>query len=75
MSMSMYASSADYWKAQAEKNAKEAARYRWLRDNEESDLAICEWCADHCEGTGYYRDARPAQVVDEAIDAAMKGKP
>ena len=75
MSMSMYASSADYWKAQAEKYAKDAARYRWLRDNQESDLAICEWCADHCEGTGYYRDARASTIVDAAVDAAMLASP
>lgn len=36
-SMSMYASNADYWKAQAEANAKDAERYRWLRDNTHPD--------------------------------------
>ncbi len=32
-SMSMFASSADYWRAQAEANAKDAERYRWLREH------------------------------------------
>lgn len=31
MSMSMYVNSTDYWKAQAEKNVKDADRYRTLR--------------------------------------------
>ena len=34
--MSLYASSADYWKAQAEANAKDAERYRWMRDESTS---------------------------------------
>jgi sarcosine oxidase delta subunit len=33
MSMSMYASSAEYWKEQAEANEKDAERYRWVRNS------------------------------------------
>lgn len=47
----------------------DAERYRWLRDDETSDWAICEW--DH-GSSGYYRDARAAKIVDAAIDAARQ---
>jgi len=57
-----------------ESDKKDAERYRWLRDNIDSDWAICEWCNDDREGTGYYRDARAAHIVDAAIDAAMGGE-
>lgn len=49
---------------------RDAERYRWLRDSQESDWAICEWANDH-DGTGFYRDARNAEIVEAAIDAAM----
>lgn len=60
-SMSMCASSADYWKAQAEANAKDAERYRWLRSNGEPDA-----------GMAYQLDGTPG-MYDAAIDAAMAG--
>jgi len=51
-------------------DAKDAERYRWLRDDTDSDWAICEW--SHAPGDeGYYRDARAPHIVDAAIDAAM----
>ena len=53
MSMSMYASSADYWKAQAEANAKDAERYRWLRDKGSATWTpfTRQWDmnAEHCD--------------------------
>lgn len=55
----------------------DAGRYRWLRDDLNSDWAICEWSHDEPDGIGYYRDARAADVVDAAIDqarAAMQAK-
>lgn len=51
---------------------KDVERYQWLRDNHESDWAICEW-AHGLDGIGFYRDSRSETVVDAAIDAAMKG--
>ncbi len=53
---------------------KDVERYLWLRDNHESDWAICEWAHD-LDGVGFYRDSRSETVVDAAIDAAMKGTP
>lgn len=51
-------------------DARDAERYRWLRDDTDSDWAICEW--SHVPGDeGYYRDARAPHIVDAAIDAAM----
>lgn len=53
-----------------QKLKQDAARYRWLRDDTDSDWAICEW--SHAPGDeGYYRDARAPHIVDAAIDAAM----
>lgn len=49
---------------------KDAERYRWLRDDTDSDWAICEWSHDPGD-EGYYRDARAPHIVDAAIDAAM----
>lgn len=51
---------------------KDAERYRWLRDNTDSDWAICEWNTDESDGVGYYRDARAPNIVDAAIDAAKE---
>lgn len=48
-----------------------AARYCWLRDNEDGDYGICVWDSED----GWARDARPPSVVDAAIDAAMKDHP
>jgi len=73
----------DMWKGQCERQAEQLAqlraeverlrpnaeRYEWLRDNHESDWAICEW-QDDPDGLGYYRDARASHIVDAAIDAA-----
>lgn len=56
--------------ARLEQAERHATRYLWLRDGQESDWAICEWANDH-DGTGFYRDARNAEIVEAAIDAAM----
>mgnify|MGYP003519988669 CR=1 FL=1 len=63
MSISLYASSADYWKAKAEANAKDAERYRWLRDN--------PWPAILEADIMLHRNAR----WDAEIDAAMAVTP
>ena len=55
----------------AASDARDAARYRWLRDNTDSDWAICEWNTDESDGIGYYRDARAPNIVDAEIDAAI----
>lgn len=69
----------DMWKGQCERQAAElealradAERYRWLRDDLDSNWAICEWSHDDADGIGFYRDARAAHIVDAAIDAARK---
>ena len=74
MSMSMYASSADYWNAQAEKNAKDAERYRWLRDKAyfyggngyPTVWCVIGTCADDMAPTH-------SAAMETAIDAAMAG--
>lgn len=49
-------------------DARDAARYRALRDGRCGDWAICEFCHED----GYYvGDARAAHIVDAEIDAAM----
>ena len=59
----------DQLRAEVERLRPNAERYEWLRDNHESDWAICEW-QDEPDGLGYYRDARASHIVDAAIDAA-----
>lgn len=59
----------DQLRAEVERLRPNAERYEWLRDNHESDWAICEW-QDDPDGLGYYRDARASHIVDAAIDAA-----
>lgn len=49
---------------------RDAERYRWLRDDGDSDWAICQW-----HGGDYYCEGRAAAVVDAAIDAAMQPEP
>lgn len=56
------------------KHMADARRYRWLRDDTDSDWAICKWNCDEPDGIGYYRDARKPDVVDAAIDSA-RAKP
>jgi hypothetical protein len=70
-SMSMFASSADYWRAQAEANAKDAERYRWLRDN-----ASCQWDLDYEHVEVVFRlDEEEWEDMDDAIDRAMAAAP
>lgn len=59
----------DQLRAEVERLRADAERYRWLRDNLESEWAICEW-QDDPDGLGYYRDARAPEFVDAAIDHA-----
>lgn len=59
--------------AEVERLRPNAERYEWLRDNLESEWAICEW-QDDPDGLGYYRDARASHIVDAAIDAARTHK-
>lgn len=59
----------DQLRAEVERLRADAERYEWLRDNHESEWAICEW-QDDPDGLGYYRDARAPEFVDAAIDAA-----
>jgi len=67
MGMSMYASSADYWKAQAEKNAKDAERYRWLRERGDGRCT---------EKDGYGgQTLKMGECLDSAVDAAMAAAP
>lgn len=60
----------DQLRAEVERLMADAERYRWLRDNLESEWAICEW-QDDPDGLGYYRDARAPEFVDAAIDHAL----
>jgi hypothetical protein len=60
-SMSMFASSADYWRAQAEANAKDAERYRFLRDEDGAFDAFMD---------NYYNASGPADI-DAAVDRAI----
>ena len=64
----------DTLRAEVERLKPNAERYEWLRDNHESDWAICEW-QDDPDGLGYYRDARLPSIVDTAIDTARKATP
>ena len=59
----------DQLRAEVERLRVDAERYVWLRDNHESEWAICEW-QDDPDGLGYYRDARAPEFVDAAIDHA-----
>lgn len=59
-----------YATAAVKQYKQDAERYRWLRDDTDSDWAICEWSHDPGDD-GYYRDARAPHMVDAAIDAAM----
>ena len=58
---------------EVERLRADAERYRLLRDRRIDGWAICEWI-DEPDGVGYYGDARPAAVVDAAIDAARNTK-
>jgi len=70
-----YAAERDQLRAQLDQAVQQykedAERYRWLRDDTDSDWAICEWSHDPGD-EGYYRDARAPHIVDAAIDAAME---
>lgn len=63
----------DQLRAEVERLRPNAERYEWLRDNLESEWAICEW-QDDPDGIGYYRDARASHIVDANIDAARTHK-
>ena len=66
-----------YWRKRAQApaaelgDAKDAARYRWLRNNTGGEWAICEWSGRDEDGAGYYADCRHPEIIDAAIDAAM----
>lgn len=68
-----YAAERDQLRAEVERLRANAERYEWLRDNLESEWAICEW-QDDPDGLGYYHDARAPHIVDAAIDAARTHK-
>lgn len=69
---------ASYWRcwqaalaqqsAQQEQDRIDAERYRWLRDNRESDWTICLW-----DGFEYIRGGLTPEIIDAGIDAARKG--
>lgn len=68
--MSVYRSISDAYFSDAQRiaDARDAARYRALRDGLCGDWAICEYCHED----GYYvSDARASHIVDAEIDAAM----
>jgi hypothetical protein len=70
--MSMFASSADYWRAQAEANAKDAERYQFLRD----DFSPMGLDIDGNHAWAYRRNATlKGPNLDAAIDAAMAPRP
>lgn len=56
--------------AEIERLRADAARYRWLRDNDIGDYALCVW--DDVDASYCREDAAAA---DSAIDAAMKDAP
>ena len=60
----------DKLRAEVERLRPNAMRYEFLRDDINSDWAICEWSHDEPDGLGYYRDARAPEFVDAAIDQA-----
>lgn len=62
----------DKLRAEVERLRPNALRYEFLRDDINSDWAICEWSHDEPDGIGYYRDARAPDVVDAAIDRAIE---
>ena len=63
LSMSMYATSEDYWKARAELAEKDAERYRWLREQGDSRCT---------EKDGYGgQSLKMGDCLDAAVDAAM----
>ncbi len=64
MSMSKFATAEDYYKAEAERNRKDAERYRWLR-------AQREWHEMNQTQDAMWRCDMPAREVDSAIDAAI----
>jgi hypothetical protein len=46
-SMSMYSSSADYWKADAKRYAENAAFWRWKAESAEKDAELYRWLRDN----------------------------
>lgn len=72
MSMSQYASEAHYWKAEAEQNALDAARYRFLRH----DFSPMGVNIDGNHAWAYRRNATlKGPNLDAAIDAAILAEP
>lgn len=74
LSMSMFASSADYWKAMYERDARDAARYRWLRQQDwfDSDLCVLRDPKNVLtKGVGLGADCPSRDRLDAAIDAAL----
>ncbi len=68
MSMSKYANRADYWKAQAEKNAQDAERYRELR-------ALLAGDAPMIREAKRIIDMDYVWLMDAELDAAISGAP
>jgi hypothetical protein len=52
-------------KGRLEEAERDAARYRWLRDNTDLMWSICHWSDDD---NAYFRDERAPGIVDAAID-------
>jgi len=72
MSMSKYATAADYWEAEAKRNEMEAARYRFLR----SDFSPMGLSIDGNHAWAYRRNATlKGPNLDAAIDAAILADP
>ena len=71
MSMSKFASSADYWKAEAERNKQDAERYRWLRNQHWYDSDLC--VVLYPKNSVKLGSVCPCSVyLDSAIDVAME---
>lgn len=72
MSMSKYATKADYWEAEAKRNEMEAARYRFLK----RDFSPLGLNIDGNHAWAYRRNATlKGPSLDAAIDAAILAEP
>ena len=72
MSISKYATAADYWEAEAKRNEMEAARYRFLR----RDFSPMSLNIDGNHAWAYRRNATlKGPNLDAAIDAAILAEP
>lgn len=72
MSVSKYATAADYWEAEAKRNEMDAARYRFLRH----DFSPMGLNIDGNHAWAYRRNAMlKGPNLDAAIDAAILAEP